>query len=108
MPLSRKSFYSDDNGGHAHDDLREAFLDAIDAVEHWEKGQPEPTVELRNQEIRVSEVFKLLLTCTDSLSGMAWDWFMIGDQPVLPDEGVDLPDSYGKASRFLLANIDYT
>jgi hypothetical protein len=96
------SFYSDSKGGHAHDDLREAFFDAIDALEHWEAGEAEPMVELRNHEVPISQVFKLLLTCTDALASEAWEWFVIGDTYLEPNESIDTTDTYGRASRWLL------
>jgi hypothetical protein len=100
-PWLLSSFYPDGKGGHAHDDLREAFFDAIDAMDHWEDGEPEPMVELRNDEVLISQVFRLLLTCTDSLASKAWEWFEGRDIY----GGVSSTDTLGNASRFLLEEV---
>lgn len=60
-------------GGHAPSDLRDAFSEAVEAVERWEVGTPEPTVELREQKTRVSALFSLLWNCSDTLPSFLRD-----------------------------------
>jgi hypothetical protein len=62
-------------------------------------------VELRNQEIPISEVFKSLLTCTDALAGKVWDWFATKDFYLEPNESIDTNDTYGRAFRYLLEEV---
>jgi hypothetical protein len=49
-----KSSYNPAVGGHAPGDIRDAFAEAVDAYERWDDGDPEPTVEVRDQAARRS------------------------------------------------------
>ena len=58
-------------GGHAPGDVRDAFLEAITAFMEWKNGEPEPTVELREQQVPLSKLCGLLWNCRDILPGHA-------------------------------------
>ena len=64
------SFYKPGRGGHAPGDIRDAFLEAIEAYEAWEDGDPEPCVEVRGRPMRLSEVCGLLWNCSDTMPGI--------------------------------------
>jgi hypothetical protein len=66
------SYYVPRQGGHAPGDLREAFCDALDAFEDWKTGEPEPTVELRDKQLLIGQVFGLLWNCNDIVPGTIW------------------------------------
>jgi hypothetical protein len=68
-----KSFYAPARGGHAPGDVRDAFVEAVDAYEAWEDGTPEPTVDVRDQPIRISVVCGLVWNCTDVMPGRLYD-----------------------------------
>ena len=74
VPMSRSvlvhSRYRPARGGHAPGDLRNAFLEAVEAFEVWEEGSPEPTVEVRDQPIRLSVLCGLLWNCSDIMPGL--------------------------------------
>ena len=61
------SYYKPSRGGHAPGDLRDAFIAALDAYEAWETGEPEPTVELRDEQVTLTRLCGLLWNCTDVL-----------------------------------------
>lgn len=69
-PVLTHSFYKPGRGGHAPGDIRAAFLEAIEAYEAWEDGEPEPTVEVRERPMRLSEVCGLLWNCSDTMPGV--------------------------------------
>jgi hypothetical protein len=46
---------------------RPAFQEAVDAVCDWIDGEPEPTVDVRDNEVSVSAVCGLLWNCNDIL-----------------------------------------
>ena len=69
MPLLYRSHYQPPRGGHAPDDVREAFREAIDAVLEWQEGHPAPSVELRERHVPVSAICGLLWNCSDTLPG---------------------------------------
>ena len=66
-----RSTYRPSRGGHAPGDVRDAFLEAIDAHQAWQDGEPEPTVDLRDQAVPISRVCGLLWNCSDVLPGVA-------------------------------------
>jgi hypothetical protein len=57
--------YNPPRGGHAPGDIRDAFCEAVDAYEAWNDGEQEPTIEVRHQELAISDVCGLLWCCTD-------------------------------------------
>jgi hypothetical protein len=68
MSILKGSSYSPSRGGHAPGDVRNAFVDeAIPAYIAWEDGEPEPTVELREQQVSISQLCGLLWNCHDIL-----------------------------------------
>jgi hypothetical protein len=68
MTLAKPSKYNPARGGHAPTDLRNSFLDAVDIIEKWGAGEPEPTVELRDHQIPVMRIIGLLWNCRDILA----------------------------------------
>src|SRR5919205_790634 len=64
------SRYNPARGGHAPGDLRDAFCEAIEAMRLWDGNGPEPTVELRDRSVAVSEVCGLLWNCSDVMSSL--------------------------------------
>ena len=54
-------------GGHAPGYLRDAFLEAIDAYENWQNGEPQPTVDVRDRPVPIADVCGLVWNCTDIL-----------------------------------------
>ena len=70
-PVLGSSFYPANypanRDGRAPSDIRDAFLEAIDAYQNWKEGEPEPTVELRDQYMTVTQVCGLLWNCSDIL-----------------------------------------
>ena len=94
------SFYKPARGGHAPGDLRNAFLEAIEAYEAWETGEPEPTVELRERQMCLPEVCGLLWNCSDIMPGLDQRHL----ENMLPDpEGSCF--TYARAARALRAAI---
>jgi hypothetical protein len=67
------SFYAPGRGGHAPGDVRDAFAEAVDAYEAWDDGDPEPTVELRDQQFPIRVIFGLLWNCSDILPSSIWE-----------------------------------
>lgn len=63
-------FYRPGIGGHAPRDVRNAFLEAVQAYEAWNAGAPEPTVELRDRPVNIPAVCGLLWSCSDILPGL--------------------------------------
>lgn len=64
------SRYIPARGGHAPGDLRNAFLEAIEAFETWEKGADEPTVDVRDRPVTISRLCGLLWNCSDTMPGI--------------------------------------
>ena len=91
MSILRGSYYSAARGGHAPGDLREAFFHALEAFASWEDGEPEPSVELREQDVPISRVFGLMWNCSDILPGIA--------VYSLEDVGIEGCRTYGAAAR---------
>jgi hypothetical protein len=71
-PILKGSAFQPAKGGHAPGDVREAFCEAVDAFEERQNGAPEPTVELREQQLPISAIFGLLWNCSDILPGTLW------------------------------------
>ncbi|GLS28337.1 hypothetical protein SAMN04488498_11596 [Mesorhizobium albiziae] len=53
--------------GHAPIYLHQAFADALDAYEGWERGMTEPLVELEGVSVPISSVFGRMRSCSDLL-----------------------------------------
>ncbi|WP_018263350.1 hypothetical protein [Methylobacterium sp. WSM2598] len=66
----KHSSYTPARGGHAPGDIRDAFLEAIEAFEAWEDDEPEPTVEVRERQMTIREVCGLLWNCSDTMPGL--------------------------------------
>jgi hypothetical protein len=67
-----KSRYT--TGDHSPGDLRDAFGEAVDAYENWTGGEPQPWVELRDQQLPISRVAGLALQvsrCRSRVAGLA-------------------------------------
>jgi hypothetical protein len=52
-------------GGHAPNDVRDAFKEAVEAFLNWKSGEPEPKVEVRGKLLPISKVAGLLWNCRD-------------------------------------------
>jgi hypothetical protein len=98
MPLLVQSRYSPARGGHAPGDLRDAFLEAAQAYFDKKPGEPEPTVELREQRVPISKVFGLLWNCTDQMPGCEAD--QIAEEAEY--RRATFCGTYGSAARVLL------
>ena len=95
--ILRGSAYKPARGGHAPGDVRDAFVDeAIPAFIEWKDG-PEPTVELREQQITISQLCGLLWNCHDILPGSAVDDLKGCDSQSVKSW------SYGAAARWMKA-----
>jgi hypothetical protein len=98
MPaLLKGSSYDPRRGGHAPGDVRDAFIEAIDAYQGWRTG-PEPTVELREQQVTISQLCGLLWNCQDTLPSHEYD--VIRGMADTPPAG-----SYGGTARWMKAEI---
>lgn len=98
--LLKGSSYDVNRGGHAPGDVRDAFAEAFDAFGTWKSGEPEPTIELREHDVPISQIFELLCNCSDILP------HRLVDQ--LKDEGADEEVenyTYGSAARWLRDQI---
>jgi hypothetical protein len=100
MPVLIGSTYDVTRGGHAPGDVREAFCEACDALEHWDEVTPEPTVEVREQQLPITKVFGLLSKCTDTLPGMVYD--QVCQSICVYDDECPQSRTYAAASRALL------
>lgn len=71
MPNSAfdQSSYRPARGGHAPGDLRNAFLEAIEAYGAWIPKGPEPTVEVQDRPIGLAALCGLLWNCSDIMPG---------------------------------------
>ena len=80
--------------------MRDAFLDAIEAVRQWPDGEPEPTIEVRGQMIPVNRVCGLVWNCTDIMPSLFCDemGYMVDD---FPRAGA----TYAQAARVLKSVI---
>jgi hypothetical protein len=94
------SFYAAARGGHAPGDVRQAFCDALDAFREWEDGDPEPTVEIREKMVPISQACGLLWNCSDILPGSAWFTMELCDDGNLPHRR-----TYAAAARWLKNRI---
>jgi hypothetical protein len=89
-------------GGHSPGHVRDTFLSAIAAYDHWELKGSEPTVEFEvhyePRPIPISKACGLVWNCTDILPGYAID--------ILVGNGVE-PKSrtYAAAARALLSRL---
>ncbi len=61
----RTPYYHPSRGGHAPGDLRDAFAEAVEAG----RGDPNQTVELRDQTVTLARVAGLLWNCRDVMPG---------------------------------------
>lgn len=97
------SFYTAARGGHAPGDLREAFGEALDAFSDWNDGDPEPMVEIREQQVPIGQVFGLLWNCSDILPSIMWN------QLGLFEDALGMPKrrTYGAAARWLKAKMQH-
>ncbi|MGH7096657.1 MAG: hypothetical protein ACREE4_03220 [Stellaceae bacterium] len=90
------SFYTAARGGHAPSDLRRAFCAALDAFREWEDGAAEPTIEVRERDLPISEVCGLLWNCSDILPGSSGYTMQLCDDGNLPQRR-----TYAAAARWL-------
>ena len=94
---ARSRRYRPEIGGHAPTDLRDAFCDAIDTMQLWSKGEPEPLIQIRDTDLSIRVVFGLLRNCTDSLPrDLAMRVARLVDR---------MPVTYGTAARLLKAKL---
>ena len=63
------SSYKPATGGHAPGDIRDAFLEAAEAFGAWKAGEPEPTVDVREQPMTLSRICGLVWNCSDIMPG---------------------------------------
>lgn len=98
--ILRHSRYNPSLGGHAPGDLRDAFFDAVFAYAAWMEGEPEPTVEFRERDLRISEVAGLLWNCCDTLPNSpnsAYRWLIWLMRDEVPE-----PRTYAAGARLLM------
>ena len=95
MSILQRSSYAPARGGHAPGDLRDAFLEGIEAFADWQDG-PEPTVEVREQAVPLGQICGLLWNCRDILPGHARD--------MLEDCGLHA-GTYASAARLMRAAV---
>jgi hypothetical protein len=95
------SYYSPARGGHAPGDIRDAFVEAVDAYGGWKAGQPEPMVDVREQRLTIRQVCGLLWNCSDCMPSDLFDQVFDFD---------DMPHgrSYSAGARFLAIQYDKT
>ena len=58
--------FNPSRGGHAPGELVEAFNEAEKAYSTWADGESEPTVELQEKQVPISQICGLLWNCTDT------------------------------------------
>ena len=86
-----------------HQDLREAFHDAVSLFSDWNRGAREPDVSLERRPWPISEVCRLVMNFNDPLPETVRHQLLCN----LVDVPNDLRDlSYGNGARFLLSAID--
>ena len=90
--------------GHEPDHIRQTFLDAVDAYEQWETGEPEPTVGYRESyfgnetQITISRACGVVWSCSDILPKGAVD--------SLENCGIEISrHTYASAARALKSAI---
>ncbi len=93
------SFFNPARGGHAPGDIRDAFEEAIEAFQQWDGGEPEPLVDVRDQDVPISRICGLLWNCTDIMPSVACGAFGYFDD--------DLPQgsTYAQGARRLKALV---
>ncbi len=69
MPVLVNSRYQPSLGGHAPGDVRDAFLEAVDAFLEWDEVGDEPTIDVRGKDLTISAVCGLVWNCSDCLPG---------------------------------------
>lgn len=100
-------FYRPAVGGHAPGDIQNAFLEAIEAYEAWEPGEPEPTVEVRERPMKLSDLCGLLWNCSDimpSLDQRRLEDMMPGRH--IGDDRTNTLGTYAKAARAMKEAIN--
>lgn len=104
--LLKNSYYRPAAGGHAPGDLRDAFVEAVDAFQQWEDGEPEPSVAMRarhhdGRNVPISDVCGVLWNCSDILpSGLRTQLEDLRGWPIDP-----MRNTYGAAARRLKSLI---
>jgi hypothetical protein len=101
--ILKHSRYNPGRGGHAPGDLRDAFVEAVDALQGFQPGAPLPTVEVREQTVPVTAMFRLLWNCPDQLP---WSDYQAVCELLGDDENAPKRVTYDAASRKLLALYD--
>ena len=101
MSILTQSRYNPARGGHAPGDVRDAFLEAIEAFENWEDGDDEPTVEVRGSDLPISQACGLLWNCTDILPGGA-----VTSLRDLDGDDAFKRSTYAGGARFLRERMD--
>lgn len=96
------SSFRPSRGGHAPGDVRDSFLEAIDAFENWNDGDPEPVVTVREGAVAISAVCGLLWNCRDTLPGDAFQQLC---HHARWKEDEPRRQSYAAAARFLKEQI---
>jgi hypothetical protein len=98
------SHYKPAKGGHAPGDLRDAFMEAVDAFQDWEDGQPEPTVDLRDMPTPISKIFGLCWNCTDTLPSVVVSQIAWLTEPYFDD--TKHPGTYASGSRTMMVAVN--
>jgi hypothetical protein len=101
-PILIGSSYKPGRGGHAPGDLRNAFLEALDAYESWEDGAAEPDVELRDRQVKLSAVAGLLWNCSDIVPSV---WMQQVRDLDTGDESFRIAPTYAAVARWLKAHV---
>jgi hypothetical protein len=79
---------------HANDDLRESFLEAIDAFSDWKPNHPEPTIRSEGSDWSILKLCEDLIGCTDLMPDHA-----------CRDLGLPVGSNYDGGARALSAKI---
>jgi hypothetical protein len=96
--ILRGSYYSPARGGHAPGDIRNAFVEAVDAWDAWKAGEPEPMLEVREQQLTIRQVCGLLWNCADCMPSHLYD--QVFDLDPMHRR------SYSSAARYLVGLYD--
>ena len=100
IPLLIHSPYTPHIGGHAPGDVRESFVESVQAYLDWDDGDPEPMVELREHAaVPISRICGILWNCTDTMPGNLCAELKGLDGPI--DHG----GTYAQGARFLRSMV---
>src|SRR5689334_16059239 len=100
--ILKRSRYNPGRGGHAPGDLRNAFEEAVEALDKHQIGCLMPVVEVREHEVPIDVPFRLLWNCPDILPRLLAD--QVNDLLWSRARTNLKRRTYGAASRLLLTH----